>query len=169
MNDRLPHSPDLESDRPRGASPATMVSPATGSHRVAITSQQIHRRVLLALEDGVSAKALQEELEKRDCCVQRVGTAREAEQLLMAGLSEQPWQLIIMDARLPDRAAHEFLAQLHQAMAADRPPVVLTMGFGYDPQCRVVNYRELLGPRDSILYVPFRRDQLEQVVHRAFG
>lgn len=125
--------------------------------------------VLVVQEDTVLADALREELEKLDCVVECVSTAHEAEQLLLGALPERRCQLVIANVTLPDRMGHELMAQLEQTMPTGRPPFVLTMSFGWDPQCVRRPWCQSLRARDSLLYVPFRRDQLRQAVNRALG
>ncbi len=126
-------------------------------------------RVLVVQEDLVLARALKDELEKENCVVRHVATASEAEQLLLDVAAEQPYQLVITAVRLRESMGHDWMAHLAQVMPNGRPPFVLTKGFGYDPDSVQRPWRHALGPRDSLLYVPFRLDDLRQAVNRALG
>lgn len=125
--------------------------------------------MLVVQEDLVLARELQAELEKQCCAVRHVATVREAEQLMLHDAAEQPYQLVITSVCSPDGMAHEWMAHLAQVMPTGRPPFILTMGFGYDPSYVRRPSPDALGPRDSLLYVPFRRNDLRQAVNRALG
>lgn len=127
------------------------------------------RWVLVVQEDTVLADALREELEKLDCVVECVTTAREAEQLLLEALPERRYQLVIAGVTLSDGKAHELMARLEQSLPTGRPPFVLTTTFGWDPEYVQRPWRQSLGVRDALLYVPFRRDHLQQALSRAWG
>ncbi len=101
--------------------------------------------------------------------MRHVATVREAEQLLLHDAAEQPYQLVITAVCFPDGMGHEWMTHLAQVMPTGRPLFVLTMGFGYAPSCVRRPSPDALGPRDSLLYVPFRRNDLRKAVNRALG
>ncbi len=75
--------------------------------------------------------------------------------------TNEAYDVIISDIRLPDYSGYQLMVRLQQIMS--HVPMVLMTGFGYDPGHSIVKARQAgLHPK-AILYKPFRLDQLLSV------
>ena len=73
------------------------------------------------------------------------------------------YDVVIADIRLPDMSGYDCFVQLREIH--EHLPVILMTGFGYDPSHSIVKARQM-GLR-SVLYKPFRLDQLLDEVEKA--
>ena len=71
--------------------------------------------------------------------------------------------MVIADIRLPDMSGFECFHQLREIH--EHLPVILMTGFGYDPSHSIVKARQM--GLQSVLYKPFRLDQLLDEVEKA--
>lgn len=117
------------------------------------------RRILVADSDGTVRRTAHELLGRYGCIVE---TAHNGEEALLMARSFH-YDAVIADIRLPDmngadcfrriRDTHEYL------------PVILMTGFGYDSTHSIVKARQM--GLQSVLYKPFRLDQLLTAVEQA--
>jgi CheY-like chemotaxis protein len=115
-------------------------------------------RVLLADHDERVRRSAHAILGRLGCVVETAGDGQEA--LTMARLSA--YDAILVDIRLPDLNGYEMFQRLRQAQPKAR--VVLMTAYGYDPSHAIVKARQE-GLR-SVLYKPFRIDQLIEVLEK---
>jgi two-component system, sensor histidine kinase SagS len=80
-------------------------------------------------------------------------------------LTDDGYDVIIADIRLPDLNGYELLLRLQEII--DPVPLVLMAGFGYDPGHSIVKARQ--AGVDLVLYKPFRLDQLLDAVEKSVG
>ena len=78
-------------------------------------------RVLIADDDEGHAEALADALELDGYACRVVGSGREA----IAALSEEPWDAVLTDLRMPDKSGLEVLKESHER-APDVPVLVIT-------------------------------------------
>jgi DNA-binding NtrC family response regulator len=78
-------------------------------------------------------------------------------------LSDDGYDVIIADIRLPDITGYDLFLKLQQN--SEPVPMVLMTGFGYDPGHSIVKARQ--AGLELVLYKPFRLDQLLDTVEKA--
>jgi CheY-like chemotaxis protein len=117
------------------------------------------KRILVADSDREVRRAAHELLGRYGCVVETAHDGQEA--LLMARTF--PYDAVIADIKLPDMSGAECFQRIREA----RPqlPVILMTGFGYDPTHSIVKARQM--GLQSVLYKPFRLDQLLSAVEQA--
>ncbi len=120
-----------------------------------------HKRVLVVDSDAEVRRAAHELLGRLGCNVE---TAHNAEECFLMTRSFH-YDAVIADIRLPDRAGHEVYTQLGQI--DPHVPVILMTGYGYDPTHSIVKARQ--AGCTSILFKPFRIDQLVTELEKAFS
>jgi CheY-like chemotaxis protein len=127
------------------------------------------RRVLVADADEQVRAAAHALLERAGCTVETARDGAEAASMVRA-CSDEPYDVIIADIRLPDMNGYELLLRLQQLMGGGpgetsaAVPLVLMTGFGYDPGHSIVKARQ--AGVDFVLFKPFRVDQLLDTVER---
>jgi PAS domain S-box-containing protein len=117
------------------------------------------KRILVVDSDETVRAAAHELLGKYGCDVETAHHGEEA--FLMVRTFH--YDLVIADIRLPDMTGYECFAKLldiHEHL-----PVILMTGFGYDPTHSIVKARQQ--GLKSVLYKPFRLDQLLTEVEKA--
>ncbi|MFQ5734784.1 MAG: response regulator [Planctomycetaceae bacterium] len=124
-----------------------------------IRCQLLGKRVLVVDADDSVRQAAHEFLERVGCDVETAHNGEEA--FLMA--RRFPYDAVIADIRLPDMTGFECFHHLQEINGA--LPVILTTAFGYDPSHSIVKARQ--AGLKSVLYKPFRRDQLLAEVEKA--
>jgi CheY-like chemotaxis protein len=102
-------------------------------------------------------------LERYGCIVETAHNGAEALCMVRAMLTEDGYDVIIADIRLPDLNGYELLLRLQEII--DPVPLVLMAGFGYDPGHSIVKARQ--AGIDLVLWKPFRLDQLLDEVEKA--
>jgi len=117
------------------------------------------KRVLVADDDETVRLAAHELLGKHGCDVETAHNGEEA--LLMT--RRFPYDAVLADIRLPDMTGYDCFRQLKETQKD--LPVILMTGFGYDPGHSIVKARQQ--GLKSVLYKPFRVDQLLDEVERA--
>ncbi len=117
------------------------------------------KRILVVDSDDSVRLAAHELLERVGCVVETAHNGDEA--FLM--VRRFPYDAVIADIRLPDMTGYDCFHHLREIN--ETLPVILMAGFGYDPSHSIVKARQL--GLNSVLYKPFRRDQLLTEVEKA--
>lgn len=110
------------------------------------------RRVLLADDEEVLRDTVRDVLTGYGCCVCTAADGASAIELI----AQQSFDLVLSDIKMPLKTGYEVFAAVKQANPAT--PVILTTGFGYDPNHTIIRARrEGLA---AVLFKPFKVDQL---------
>lgn len=117
------------------------------------------KRVLVVDNDETVRIAAHELLGRFGC---EVETAHHGEEALLMVRSFH-YDAVIADIRLPDMTGYDCFVQIRQIN--EHLPVILMTGFGYDPAHSIVKARQM--GLKSVLYKPFRLDQLLQELETA--
>ena len=117
------------------------------------------KRVLVADDDDTVRRAAHELLGRFGCQVETAHNGEEA--LLMTRRFD--YDAVLADIRLPDMSGYECFCQIRELH--EELPVILMTGFGYDPGHSIVKARQQ--GLKSVLYKPFRLDQLLDEVEKA--
>jgi len=117
------------------------------------------KRVLVADNDELVRRAAHELLGRHGC---EVETAHNGEEALLMVRSFQ-YDVVLADIRLPDMSGYDCFCQVREFQP--HLPVILMTGFGYDPGHSIVKARQQ--GLKSVLYKPFRVDQLLDEVEKA--
>jgi CheY-like chemotaxis protein len=120
-----------------------------------------HKRVLVVDSDDTVRRAAHELLGRFGCSVE---TAHNGEECFLLARSYH-YDAVIADIRLPDHTGAQVFTQLRQI--DPHLPVILMTGYGYDPGHSIVKARQ--AGLKSVLYKPFRVDQLVQELETAFA
>ena len=118
------------------------------------------RRILVVDADEAVRSAAHALLERYHSIVETAQDGNAARFMVRNLGPDESYDVIISDIRLPDMNGYELLVKLKDLM--ENVPMVLMTGFGYDPGHSIVKARKE-GLR-SVLYKPFRLDQLVSVV-----
>lgn len=116
-------------------------------------------RVLVVDAEEPTRRAAQSMLGREGAVVETAQDARVA----LALARQSPYAVALVDIRLPDMEGYDVYARLREIQPG--LPVVLMTGFGYDPTHAIVKARR--EGLQSVLYKPFRADQLLEVVRQA--
>lgn len=122
----------------------------------------VGRRVLVVDADESVRSAAHALLERYRCIVETAHDGSEAQFMVRSLSSDQHYDAIIADIRLPDMSGFDLLLKLKEMM--DRVPMALMTGFGYDPGHSIVKARQ--AGLQAVLYKPFRLDQLLETVEQ---
>lgn len=126
-----------------------------------LRSKMVSKRVLVVDADDEVRRAAHELLGRFGC---EVETAPEAESAFLLARAFH-YDAVIADIRLPD---HDGFATFSQLKLIDSNlAVILMTGYGYDPSHSIVKSRQ--AGLKSVLYKPFRVDQLVQELEKAFA
>lgn len=120
-----------------------------------------HKRVLVVDEDPEVRRAAHQLLRRFGCDVE---TAHNGEECFLLSRSYH-YDAVIADIRLPDFKGYEVFNQLKQI--DPHVPVILMTGYGYDPGHSIVKARQ--AGCKSVLFKPFRVDQLVSELEKAFS
>ena len=123
----------------------------------------VGKHVLVADEDDSVRGAAHTLLERYRCIVETAHDGKEAIYMARNLAKSGGYDAIIADIRLPDMSGYELLLKLREMN--EKAPLILMTGFGYDPGHSIVKARQA-GLR-SVLYKPFRLDQLLETVEQA--
>ena len=134
------------------AVPATLPEPPT---RPAMQN----KRILVVDSDETVRRAAHELLGRFGCDVE---TAHNGEESFLMVRSFH-YDAVLADIRLPDMTGFDCFAKLREIH--EHLPVILMTGFGYDPSHSIVKARQM--GLKSVLYKPFRLDQLLTEVEKA--
>ncbi len=118
------------------------------------------KRILVVDEDEQVRRAAHELLGRFGCDVE---TAHHGEEAFLMVRSFQ-YDAVLADIRLPDMTGFDCFCRLREIN--EHLPVILMTGFGYDPSHSIVKARQM--GLKSVLYKPFRLDQLITEVEAAF-
>lgn len=117
------------------------------------------KRILVVDGDESVRRAAHEQLGRFGC---EVETAHDGDEAFLMARSFH-YDAVIADIRLPDMTGYDCFSQLKNIEAS--LPVILMTGFGYDPTHSIVKARQ--EGLKSVLYKPFRLDQLIAEVEKA--
>ena len=120
------------------------------------------RRILVVDADEHVRSAAHDLLEKYSCIVETAHTGGEAVFMVRYTATEDAYDVVIADVRLPDMTGHELYLNLREIM--EHVPMMLMSGFGYDPGHSIVKARQSGLNPSAVLFKPFRLDQLLETV-----
>ncbi|HRF01018.1 MAG TPA: response regulator [Pirellulaceae bacterium] len=126
----------------------------------------VNRRILVVDADRAVRDDAHQLLERYGCVVETAHEGAEAV-LMVRNCSDQPYDAVIADIRLPDFSGYQLMLRLKELM--EQPPIVLMTGFGWDPGHSIVKARQAGLPAYAILYKPFRLEQLLETVEKVIG
>jgi CheY-like chemotaxis protein/PAS domain-containing protein len=132
------------------------------SARVELRPALVGRRVLVIDADESVRSAAHALLERYRCIVETAHDGSEAQFMVRSLSTDQHYDAIIADIRLPDMSGFELLLKLKGMM--EHVPMALMTGFGYDPGHSIVKARQ--AGLQAVLYKPFRLDQLLETVEQ---
>ncbi len=130
------------------------------SARVELRPMLVGRRVLVIDADESVRSAAHALLERYRCIVETAHDGSEAQFMVRSLSSDQHYDAIISDIRLPDMSGFDLMQKLKGLM--EDVPIALMTGFGYDPGHSIVKARQ--AGLKAVLYKPFRLDQLLETV-----
>jgi len=119
------------------------------------------KRVLVADDEDVLRETVRNVLSGYGC---RVSTAKDGAAAVEL-ISRQAFDLVLSDIKMPHRNGYEVFAAAKDVNP--ETPVILTTGFGYDPNHSIIRAR-----RDglaAVLFKPFKVDQLLHEIRAALG
>ncbi len=117
------------------------------------------KRVLVADDEAMLRDTVRDVLTGYGC---RVCTAEDGS-VAIGRLADQAFDLVISDIRMPLKSGYEVFAAAKEANP--NTPVILTTGFGYDPNHSIIRARrEGLA---AVLFKPFKVDQLLNEIRNA--
>jgi len=117
------------------------------------------KRILVADDEDMLRDTIRDVLTGYGC---RVCTAMDGADAIEL-ISEQAFDLVLSDIKMPRNSGYEVFAAAKEANA--NTPVILTTGFGYDPNHSIVRARrEGLA---AVLFKPFKVDQLLDEIRTA--
>lgn len=123
------------------------------------------KRILVVDEDESVRTAAHNLLDRYGCIVETAHNGGEATFMARNMLqSEDGYDAVIADIRLPDMTGYEFMLKLKELM--EPVPFILMIDFGYDPAHNLVKCSQSGLPKNSVLCKPFRLDQLVATVER---
>jgi len=110
------------------------------------------KRILLADDEEVIRETVRDVLAGYGCIVQTASTGSVA----IEKVRSMPFDLVLTDIKMPEASGYEVFAAAKEIDATT--PVILTTGFGYDPNHSIIRARrEGLA---AVLFKPFKVDQL---------
>jgi two-component system, sensor histidine kinase SagS len=119
------------------------------------------KRVLVADDEPNIRKSISDILVKAGCVVEVCKDGYESCTLL----EQDAFDLVISDIKMPYRNGYEVFAAARRQR--EDMPVVLMTGFGYDPHHSIV--RASQDGLSSVMFKPFKVDQLMEEVYKALG
>ncbi len=119
------------------------------------------KRVLVADDEPNIRKTIRDILERAGCIVEVAKDGYES----CTYLEQDPFDLVISDIKMPYRNGYEIFAAARRQR--EDMPVILMTGFGYDPHHSIV--RASQDGLSSVMFKPFKVDQLLEEVHKALG
>jgi two-component system, sensor histidine kinase SagS len=122
----------------------------------------VGRRILVIDADESVRSAAHALLERYRCIVETAHDGSEAQFMVRSLSSDQHYDAIIADIRLPDMSGYDLLLKLKDMLGV--VPMALMTGFGYDPGHSIVKARQ--AGLQAVLYKPFRLDQLLEAVEQ---
>jgi len=119
------------------------------------------KRVLVADDEPNIRQTIADVLAKQGCECVAAADGFEASTLL----ERQAFDLVLSDIKMPYRNGYEIFAVAQRAR--EGMPVILMTGFGYDPNHSIVRAGQ--EGLSSVLFKPFKVDQLLEEVRKALG
>ncbi|MFN3190111.1 MAG: GAF domain-containing protein [Aureliella sp.] len=101
-------------------------------------------------------------LEKFGCIVEAAHCGAEAVNMFRNSRLENAYDVVISAVKLPDYSGYQLMLRLLKV--ADRVPMALMQGFGWDPGHSIVKAREAGLHKKAVLYKPLKLAQLLGVV-----
>ena len=117
------------------------------------------KRILVVDSDETVLKSAHDLLDQHNCTVEAVRSGKEACQMART----HHYDVVLTDIRLPDMNGYQCFCEIQKI--DNRLPVILMTGFGYDAGHSIVKSRQR--GLKSVLYKPFRREQLLSEVEKA--
>lgn len=117
------------------------------------------KRLLVVDSDPDVRSAAHQLLGRYGCFVETAHDGEEARTMIR----QSHYDAVLADIRLPDMNGAEFYERVREIH--EHVPVILMTGFGYDPTHSIVKARQM--GCESVLYKPFRLDQLLTEVEKA--
>ncbi len=119
------------------------------------------KRVLVADDEEILRETVADVLSGYGCVVASVSDGTAAIDLI----GEQRFDLVLSDIKMPGKTGYDVFAAAKEADS--NTPVILTTGFGYDPNHAIIRARrEGLA---AVLFKPFKVDQLLGEIRRALA
>lgn len=125
------------------------------------TQPLLHKRVLIADDEANIRSTIGEVLKKQGCECLLCKDGYEAVNFI----EQQDLDLVLSDIKMPYRNGYEIFAAARRRR--ESMPVILMTGFGYDPNHSIV--RASQEGLSSVLFKPFKVEQLLQEVYKALG
>jgi len=117
------------------------------------------KRILVVDSDESVLASAHELLEQHNCTVEAVRSGEAACQMARS----HHYDVVLTDIHLPDMNGYDCFCKIQDI--DDRLPIILMTGFGYDGAHSIVKSRQR--GLKSVLYKPFRREQLLTEVEKA--
>jgi len=133
--------------------------PGTSSRQRVERPALTDKRILVVDSDETVLKSAHDLLDKHNCTVEAVRSGKEACQMART----HHYDVVLTDINLPDMNGYECFCEIQDI--DNRLPVILMTGFGYDAGHSIVKSRQR--GLKSVLYKPFRREQLLSEVEKA--
>lgn len=118
-----------------------------------------NKRVLVADDEALLRDTVRDVLTGYGCHVSTADDGAMAIELI----SKQAFDLVISDIKMPKNSGYEVFAAAKEANPDT--PVILTTGFGYDPNHSIIRARR--EGLSTVLFKPFKVDQLLDEIRRA--
>ncbi len=119
------------------------------------------KRILVADDESNIRTAIRDVLTKAGCKVEMCKDGYES----CTCLEQDNFDLVISDIKMPYRNGYEIFAAARRRR--EDMPVILMTGFGYDPHHSIV--RASQDGLSSVMFKPFKVEQLLEEVHKALG
>ncbi len=166
MRDRLNRIVDnvdsiRHSIRDVAAGPKTVLGKDSAQQETTEDPLLLGKRILIADDEPNIRTTIGDVLRKYGCRVEVAKDGYEA----CAIVEQEPFDLVISDIKMPYRNGYEIFAAAHRVRSS--LPVMLMTGFGYDPHHSIV--RASQEGLSSVLFKPFKVDQLLEEVRKALG
>jgi len=122
------------------------------------------KRVLVVDDDAEIREEIEAILQKAGCRVTACESGQAAADALKSAAERgEAYHAVVSDVKLPDFNGYEIYQTVRDCF--ENVPVILMTGFGYDPHHSIV--RASQEGLQSILFKPFKADQLLDEIHRA--
>jgi CheY-like chemotaxis protein/PAS domain-containing protein len=117
------------------------------------------KRVLIADDEDTIRETVRDVLTGYGCQVSTATDGTDAVELI----ARQPFDLVLSDIKMPGKDGYEVFAATKEANP--ETPVILTTGFGYDPNHAIIRARR--EGLYAVLFKPFKVDQLLSEIRMA--
>jgi len=120
-----------------------------------------NKRILVADDEAVLRDTVRDVLTGYGCQVSTAADGAAAIELI----AHQSFDLVLSDIKMPQKSGYEVFAAAKEANP--KTPVILTTGFGYDPNHSIVRARR--EGLSAVLFKPFKVDQLLNEIRHAIS